>query len=255
MSFETTVYILASVVLVSLVSFIGIVLLSFQRALLEKLLLVLVSFAIGTLIGDAFIHILPEVLEEGLEPSLFGTYALIGVLVFFSIEKFLRWHHRHLFHSQEGEHLHRQVKPYVWMNLFGDGVHNFVDGMVIAGSYLTSIPLGITTTLAVIAHEGAQELGDFAVLIRGGVSQRKALWYNFLSAVAAIVGGLVTLLLQTQFENVSSFLLPFTFAGFLYIALGTLIPELHQETLPRQLLAQAVGILIGIGLMVLLAGF
>src|SRR3989344_166189 len=98
MAIETTVYILASVVIVSLVSFVGILFLSFQRALLEKLLLVLVSFAIGTLIGDAFIHILPEVLEEGLEPSLFGTYALIGVLVFFAIEKFLRWHHRHLFH-------------------------------------------------------------------------------------------------------------------------------------------------------------
>ena len=252
MPFETTVYILASVVLVSLISFVGILLLSFQRALLEKLLLVLVSFAIGTLIGDAFLHILPEVLEEGLEPKLFGVYALIGVLVFFTIEKFLRWQHRHLFHSQEGEHFHRQVKPYVWMNLFGDGVHNFVDGMVIAGSYLTSIPLGITTTLAVIAHEGAQELGDFAVLIRGGLSERRALWFNFLSAVTAILGAVITLVIQAQFENVASFLLPFTFAGFLYIALGTLIPELHQETLPRQLLAQAGGILIGIGLMALL---
>jgi zinc and cadmium transporter len=140
------------------------------------------------------------------------------------------------------------------MNLFGDGMHNFVDGMVIAGSYMVSIPLGMTTTLAVIAHEGAQELGDFAVLIKGGLTRRKALWFNFLSAVAAILGGLITIFISTQIENLASFLLPFTFAGFLYIALGTLIPELHQETLPRQLLAQAVGILMGIGLMALLAG-
>ncbi len=252
MSAEAWVYTLLSVVLVSLVSFIGILLLSFQRWLLVRLLLVMVSFAIGALIGDAFIHILPEALEGGLAPELFGIYALSGVVVFFVIEKFIRWHHRHLFEHEthsEGQHY---VKPYVWMNLFGDGMHNFVDGMVIAGSYLVSIPLGLTTTIAVIAHESAQEMGDFAVLIHGGMSHAKALWYNFLSAVAAIVGGLFTLIIQSRFENLSSFLLPFTFAGFLYIALAALIPELHHETRPRQLAAQAVGIVLGIGFMVML---
>lgn len=249
---DALIYTLASVVIVSLVSFFGIVLLSLKKDFLERIMLFLVSFAIGALIGDAFLHLGPEAIEEGIAPLMFGVYALVGIITFFVIEKFLRWHHRHVFEHREERHHHHEIQPYVWMNLLGDGVHNFIDGMVIGGSYLISIPLGITTTLAVVIHEGAQELGDFAVLIKGGLSRARALFYNFLSAITAIIGGLLTLFIGSRIESISLFLVPFTFAGFVYIALATLIPELHHEDTLKKLVVQVLGIILGVGVMALL---
>lgn len=241
-------YTLVSVFIVSFVSFMGIFILSLQKTLLQRMLLFLVSFAIGALLADPFLHILPKALEEGYDPLFFGAVAVVGIFIFFIIDKFLRWRHRHVL----GHHKKHDVKPYVWLNLFGDGIHNFIDGALIAGSYLVSIPLGITTTLAVIFHEGAQELGDFAVLISGGLSRAKALFYNFLSALTAIFGGVLTLLLKTRIDTLETFLIPFTFAGFLYIALGTLLPELHHEETPKKLAIQTLGIALGIGVMAVL---
>ena len=247
MAFEIWLYTLASVAIVSLISFIGIFLISMKKDFLQRILLFLVSFAVGALIGDAFIHLLPESLEAGITPIAFGSYALIGIIVFFVIEKFLRWQHRHLFvHPEDRHHKHKLIQPFVWMNLIGDGVHNFIDGIIIAGSYLVSIPLGITTTLAVLFHEGAQEIGDFAILIKGGLSRSKALFYNFLSALTAIVGGVLTLLIGVRVANLSAFLVPFTFAGFVYIAMATLIPELHHEDTPNKLVMQVLGIVLGV---------
>lgn len=253
MAAATWLYTLVSVVLVSLLSLAGIVLLSLRKSLLERMLLFLVSFAVGALLGDAFIHLFPEAIEAGTSPLAFGASALLGFVIFFVIEKFLRWHHRHLFpHAEEGSHYHRFTQPYVWMNLIGDGIHNFIDGVIIAGSYLVSTPLGITTTLAVIFHEGPQELGDFAILVSGGLSRMKALFFNFLSALAAIAGGLLTLLLGSWLEGLTLFLIPFTFAGFTYIAMATLIPELHHEDTPHKLVVQIVGVTLGITIMALL---
>jgi zinc and cadmium transporter len=253
MVFEVGLWTLGSVVLVSLLSFIGIFLISLRKAFLQKILLFLVSFAVGALFGDALIHLLPEAVGEGMDPLRFGLYAVVGILVFFMIEKFLRWKHRHVFeHKEDNPHLKEHPKPLVWMNLFGDGVHNFIDGMLIAGSYLVSIPLGITTTVAVLIHEGAQEIGDFAVLIKGGLSRKKALFYNFLSALTAVVGGMLTLVIGSQVEWLTDFLVPFTFAGFLYLALATLIPELHHEDSTPQLWMQVVGMVVGVLVMVAL---
>ena len=252
MAFEAPIYTIISVILVSLVSFAGVLLLSFRRSFLNRILLFLVSFAVGALLGDAFIHLLPKSIEQT-EPLLFGLYTLAGLIIFFGIEKFLRWQHRHIFqHKNYHENRHQFVKSYVWINLFGDGIHNFIDGMIIAGSYLVSIPLGMATTLAVIFHESAQEIGDFAVLIKGGLSRGKALFFNFLSAVAAVAGGVITLLIGSGTESFIIFLIPFTFAGFLYLALATLMPELHYEDRPSQLLVQLIGIMLGIGVMALL---
>lgn len=249
MGSEVFLYTVGSLVIVSLVSFVSILFLSFRKEFLQKLLLFFVSFAVGALIGDAFLHILPEAIENT-DPATFSFYAVIGVVVFFLIEKFLRWHHRHLFeHKEERNHHHAYVEPYVWMNLFGDGIHNFIDGVIVAGSYLISIPLGITTTLAVIFHEGAQELGDFAVLIKGGLSRGRALFYNFLSAVTAVIGGVVTLGFGSRVQELPHYLLPFTFAGFLYISMASLIPELHHEDNLKQLVVQLWGILCGVAIM------
>ncbi len=246
-------YTLVSIVIISLISFTGALMLSFRKQILDKLSLFLVSFGVGALMGDAFIHLLPEAIDEGIGATRFGTFALLGIFIFFTIEKFLRWQHRHVFSNiEEGQHYHPYVKPYVWMNLVGDGLHNFIDGMVIAGTYLVSIPLGITTTIAVATHECAQEIGDFAILIKGGLSKTKALLYNFLSALTAILGGVITLALGSQVSQLSLFLIPFAFASFTYIAMATLIPELHHEDTPHKLAAQACGILLGIGAMALL---
>ncbi len=250
LSYSPLIYTIFSVVIVSLISFIGILMLAIQKKLLNKILIFLVSFAVGALIGDAFIHLLPEAIEEGIEPFTFGKNALIGIIIFFLLEKFMRWHHRHVFdHKEEHAHKHQYVQPYVWMNLFGDGLHNFIDGMIIAGSYLISLPLGLASTIAVVIHEGAQEIGDFAVLIKGGLSQGRALFYNFLSALTALIGGLAIFLIGTNVENLESFLIPFTFAGFIYIALGSLIPELHHEDTFKKLIAQLAGMLLGVGIM------
>jgi zinc and cadmium transporter len=238
-------YTLISVFIVSFLSFIGILILALQKNLLQRILIFLVSFAIGALLADPFLHILPEAIEEGADPVFFGMVAVLGMFTFFVIDKFLRWRHRHLL----GQHKKHNVKPYVWLNLMGDGIHNFIDGALIAGSYLISVPLGITTTLAVIIHEGAQELGDFAVLISGGLSKTKALFYNFLSALAAVMGGVLTLLIESKIGTISSLLIPFTFAGFLYIALANLLPELHHEETPKKLWIQTTGIALGIAVM------
>jgi zinc and cadmium transporter len=250
MAYDVWLYTLVSVIGVSVLSFSGLLFLTLQKNFLEKIMLFLVSFSVGALLGDAFLHIFPGAIEAGALPLAFGMSALVGFLIFFVIEKFLRWHHRHLFeHVEDDHHAHTLTKPYVWMNLLGDGVHNFIDGMIIAGSYLVSVPLGITTTLAVVFHEGAQEIGDFAILIKGGLSHSKALFYNFLSALAAIVGGVLTLIVGSRVAGVTQFLVPFTFAGFTYIAMATLIPELHHEDTFKKLIVQVVGIILGVAVM------
>ena len=142
------------------------------------------------------------------------------------------------------------------MNLVGDGVHNFIDGLIIAGSYLVSIPLGLTTTLAVILHEIPQEIGDFGVLIHGGFKMRKALFMNFLTALTAVVGTVVALSLSIFVENLTLFLLPFAAGGFIYVASTDLIPELHKGSYETkksllQLITFVLGILIMLSLVLL----
>jgi len=154
-------YTIASVLVVSLVSFIGVLTLSINEKKLQKILLFLVSFAAGALLSDTFIHLLPEIIEKNGFTLTISLNLLLGILIFFILEKFIFWRHCHIPTSKRHPH------PVVFMNLIGDGMHNLLDGMIIAGSYLTSIPVGIATTVAVILHEIPQEIGDFGVLIHG----------------------------------------------------------------------------------------
>ena len=210
--FHVWLYSLVSVVIVSLISVIGILTFLMSHKRLKSLLLYLVSFSAGGLFGDAFIHLIPEAAEEvgfGLSVSL---CILFGLVSSFIIEKFIHWRHCHIPTSEEHPH------PFAYMNLFGDAVHNFVDGLLIAGSYLASLPVGIATTLAVIFHEIPQEIGDFGVLVYGGFSRSRALLFNFLSAITAIIGALVFLGLSPYLENYAIYLLPFAAGEFIYIA-------------------------------------
>ena len=236
-----------SLTIVSLISLVGIFTLSLNPERLNKILLYLVSFAVGGLLGDAFIHLLPETFANLGFNLTVSLLILFGMILFFVLEKFLRWQHCHIPTSKEHRH------PVVALNLIGDAVHNAFDGMIIASSFLVSPSIGFTTTLAVIFHEIPQEIGDFGILVHGGLSVRKALWCNLLSALAAFIGAMIVFILGPQVQNFTVYILPVTAGGFLYIAGSDLIPELHNHE-PRLnvSLGQLACILFGIGIMVLL---
>ncbi|MDH7563521.1 MAG: ZIP family metal transporter [Candidatus Bathyarchaeota archaeon] len=239
------VEIFASVTVVSLISFIGIVFIGLKEELLKRILMVLVGFSSGTLLGSAFLDLLPEALAgEGLESSTVFLYVLFGIVVFFAIEKFLYWRHCH-----EGE---CEVHMFAYLNLIGDGVHNFIDGMIIAATFLISSGLGFATTLAVIFHEIPQEIGDFGVQIYGGLSKRRALMYNFISALTAVVGATVVLSMK-YIQSAEIYIVPFAAGGFVYIAATDLMPELHKKTKAAESVIQFTSILFGMGLMAYLA--
>ncbi len=239
-------YTLASVVLVSLISLLGLFLLTINKNLLRRILLFLVSFAAGALLGDAFIHILPQMTQNYGFTIASSVYIILGMMFFFVLEKIIHWRHCHMPESKEHTH------PFAYINLIGDGFHNFIDGLFIGGSYLVSIPVGFATTLAVVLHEIPQEIGDLSVLIHGGFSEYKALFYNFLTAITAIAGAIFSLLIASSASTFPKFLLPFTAGGFIYIAASDLLPELHKEVKIRHSLFQLLGIGLGVGVMALL---
>jgi len=210
-----------STFIISLISFIGIFTLALKERLLDKIVLFLVSLSAGALMGGAFVHLLPESVElsRGLDVFLF---VLVGFALFFLIEKVLHWRHCH-----KGE---CEVHTFTYMNLIGDSIHNFIDGLIMATSFVVSIPLGMTTTMAIALHEIPQEIGDFGVLIYGGFGKRKAIILNFLIALTAVIGGLIGFFISNIVENVKLFILPFAAGGFLYIAASDLIPEIRKET-------------------------
>ncbi|MDP3881934.1 MAG: ZIP family metal transporter [Nanoarchaeota archaeon] len=240
-------YSLISVGAVSIISLIGILTLSIKAERLKTVLIYLISFSAGSLFGDAFIHLLPELVEEtgglGLDISL---YILCGILIFFILEKVIHWQHCHMPITKT--HIH----PFAYTNLVGDGLHNFIDGMIIAGSYLVSIPAGIATTIAVALHEIPQEIGDFGVLLHGGFSRGQALLVNFASALTALVGVTLVFLLSGTFDNLISIIVPIAIGGFLYIAGSDLIPELHKESVLRKSIMQIIMFVLGILVMVAL---
>jgi len=236
---NTILLILASVFAVSLISFIGAITLFINKKILDKILLYLVSFSAGALFADAFIHLIPEALEQS-SIIFVSIYILAGILFSFVIEKFVQWRHCHIPTSNHHPH------PVAYMNIVGDVVHNLIDGMIIAGSYLVNIPLGIATTIAVIFHEIPQEIGDFGVLIYAGFKRKKALFVNFLTALSAFLGVFLTIILSKYLGNITLFLVPFAAGNFIYIAGSDLIPELHKETEFKKSAMQFISIVLGI---------
>ncbi|MEM4259778.1 MAG: ZIP family metal transporter [Candidatus Woesearchaeota archaeon] len=243
---EIWFYTLISVIIVSLISLIGLFTFSLRQEFLKKILLFLVSFAAGALLGDSFIHLIPEIVESYGFTFQVSLMFLIGILLFFTLEKFICWRHCHIPTSKQHPH-HLGV-----MNLVGDGFHNFLDGVLIAGSYIANTQIGIATTVAVLLHEIPQEIGDFGILLHAGYSKKKALFFNFLSACISIIGAILTLIIGKNIENITLFLIPIAAGGFIYIASSDLIPELHKETSPAKSGFQLFGILLGIGIMAFL---
>jgi zinc and cadmium transporter len=243
-------YIIGSVILVSAVSLVGIATLVLQPKLLERILFALVSFAAGAMLGVSFLDLLPEAVERA--PNGVFPAVLAGIVIFFALETFLYWYHCHSGRCERHAHVRHTVMPLTYLNLIGDGIHNFIDGIIIATSYLVSVPLGIVTTLAVIFHEIPQEIGDFGILVYGGFSRMRALVYNFLSAVTAILGAVLTYFFSSAFEHFTEWMVPFAAGGFIYIAAVDLLPELHQTQRFKKSLMQLIFFLLGIGVMWLL---
>lgn len=239
---EVWIYSLVSVLIVSLVSLSGIIVLGLNHKRLKSILFYLVSFSAGALLGDVFIHLLPEMSQAGFGTKE-GIYFLIGILVFFVLERFIHLQHSH------GEDHDEKVHSVVYLTMAGDSLHNFIDGIVIAVSFLANPTLGIASTLAVILHEIPQELGQYAILIHGGWSKSKALWYNFLSALTSVIGAVLVLVFAQGLEKAPSFLLAFAGASFIYVALSDLVPELHKEVGVRKSIIQFICFVTGIGLM------
>jgi zinc and cadmium transporter len=248
---------LAAVAVVSLVSLVGALALTLPGLRSHRVLLVLVAVAAGSLVGDAFFHLIPEASHSWEEAGLaqMGLYAVAGFVVFFLMEVVLRSRHSHLELATPEVHGHDHhdhgtpVAPFAWTNLVGDGIHNFLDGAVIATAFLVDVPLGIATTLAVVIHEVPQELGDFAVLLRAGLSPWKALLFNLGSALMAVIGAVLVLALDLEAGILEAYGLPFIAGAFLYIAAADLIPELHHHSRGRDAVLLFVSFLVGIGLM------
>lgn len=247
---------MASVLLVSLISFVGLVLLSRGRANLDALVMYLVSLAAGALLGGAFFHLIPEAYTLHGDSLALPMYLAGGFLGFFFLERFL-WAHHHGHgaepragrepeaSAQPGEPDGR-LRPVVVMSLVGDGFHNLIDGMVIAAAYSASPGLGLITTGAVLLHEVPQEAGEFGILVRGGLPVRKALLLNFLSASMALVGAALVLSVGSRSDAFLAALIPITAGNFLYIAAADLIPELHHEHDRRESAGHAALLVIGV---------
>lgn len=285
--------VLASVLAVSLVSFVGVLFLARGRAGLDRALMYLVSLAAGVMLGGAFFHLIPEAYALHGDSLALPLYVLAGFLGFFFLERFL-WAHHHG-HGDEplpgrdvtrplelDAHGHpvpvgapdpeggsatgdgpadrapglpdgtQRFRPVVVMSLVGDGLHNLIDGMIIAAAYVASPGLGLITTGAVLLHEVPQEVGEFGVLVRGGLDVRRALLLNFLSASMAFVGAVAALLVGAGSAAFLQALVPVTAGNFVYIAAADLVPELHHHHDRRDAVGHATLLVVGVAAMLAL---
>lgn len=251
----TTILAFASVIAVSLVSLVGVAAIAMDAARVRRLATLFISFAVGALLGDAFIHLIPGALAfraAGQAPLRASLLILGGMMVFFVVEKLLQHRHGVLYDYFHGHQAGGRPELAV-INVLGDAVHNFIDGLVIGASYLVSPTLGISTTLAVLLHEIPQEFGDFGILIHSGLSVRRALLVNLGSASVAIVGTALSLSLgAVARDTVTIVLVPLTAGGFVYLAAADLIPELQHDHSLRGLIIQTLLISLGIAVMGLL---
>lgn len=228
-------------VLMSLLSLIGIIFFKVRKKLLKEELLALVGLATGALLGDAFLHLIPESIEA-MSAEKTGLLVIVGIMIFFILEKILKWRHCHEIDCH-------QEKNLAGMSLAADSIHNLIDGLMIGSSFLVSIPLGISTSLAILMHEIPQEIGDLAILVHSGFSLKKAALMNLSSAFFSLVGVLIVTTLENKI-NINGELMGITAGGFIYLAASDLIPELHRhQSKVKESLGQLIAVSLGIGIM------
>ena len=245
MSSTAIFYTVTSVVLVSLFSLVGIVLLLLRNRVRNYVTILIVSFSSGSLFGDAFIHLLPEAVGKHGFTVMVSLFTLCGIAGMFVVEKIIHW--RHVHYPEQTE-----MESFAYMNLLGDAVHNLLDGVVIAAAYAADLRVGIATTIAILFHEIPQEMGDFGVLVHGGVSRGRALFFNLITALTALAGAAATIFLINMADQMTVFLIPFSAGTFIYIAGSDLIPQLHKEKALQDSLLQLLFFFLGIAVMVIL---
>jgi zinc and cadmium transporter len=234
-----------SMSLISVTGLLGLLRLSKHR--IEQNIYLLVSLSAGTLLGGAFLHLLPEAAEvtPGIQPFAVTLISFIG---FFILEKII--HYRHCHTDGCDEH-----GSFGYINLVGDAIHNFIDGVIVAAAFLTDMRLGVVTTLAVLLHEIPQEVGDMGVLLHAGFSKRRAVWSNLLVSLTALLGGIVGYMFAGYAEVVSQYLLPVAAGSFLYLASSDLLPEIRKEEHSGRFTVSVLFVCIGIALMALFTVF
>jgi zinc and cadmium transporter len=213
----------------------------------------LVSYAVGALLGAAFLDLLPHIFKESRHPERVAAFVLAGILVFFMLEKLLLWRHHHHHSDEEQAEAEEQMRHdghdhgrSGWMIVFGDAFHNFTDGVIIAGAFIADVKLGVVTSLAIIAHEIPQEIGDFLVLLHSGFGRRKALFWNAISGLAAVAGGVLAYFALSAVTGWLPEILALAAASMIYVAVADLIPGLHRKTGLRESLTQIVFIALGV---------
>lgn len=230
----------------SAIALIGSLTLILKPATLDRLLMPLVAFAAGSLIGGAFFHMIPVAYRSNLNLLEIGVAVVTGFTAFFILEQFFHWHHCH---RAQGD----CRQPLTYLILLGDGLHNFLGGLAIAGIFLVDIRAGIAAWLAAAAHEIPQELGDFGVLVHGGWSKKRALVFNALSGLTFLFGGLLAYALSSQIDV--SWLIPFAAGNFIYIGASDLVPEVnkHGSTNLQTNIVHLASFVLGLGLLLFAA--
>jgi len=236
-------YTLISVAIISLISIIFAIPFFFKKQISKKVLLFLLSMSVGVLLSTVFMNFLPEAVEHEYNLQV-AFYIMAGFLLMFLLEKFIHFHHNKK--CEDGHCGHGHAYNVAPINLIGDGIHNFIDGIVIAGAYAVNVTLGVAATISIIFHEIPQEIADFGVLLYSGMSRKKALIFNFLSALTAIVGALVGIFLVGRMHGFSEFIIPFAAGNFIYIAASNLVPQLHRECKLVDTLLHFAAIILGI---------
>lgn len=248
---EILFYIIIFTFIGSIASLIGGIILLYKEKFASRISHLLSAFAAGALLGTAFLDLLPEGVEEaarlleetGTEINVF-VWTIIGFLTFFVLERAIHWSHHH--QVKEGEFSRKGPKAIVPLIIIGDSVHNFLDGVVIASTFLVSIPLGIITSLAVAAHEIPQEIGDFGILLHKGIKRAKVLWLNVLSASVSLVGALITFWFGESIKSLVPLFLSIAAGFFIYIAAADLIPEIHNEDKRSVALTETLLLILGV---------
>lgn len=217
---DPLLWIIAGGILMCVIALVGALTLPFKEATLRRILLPLVALSAGSLLGGAFFHMIPESVEKIGSQTTVYIWVVLGFSTFLLLEQLLHYHHCH----RGSTDCH---KPLTYLILIGDGIHNFIGGIAVAGTFLIDVRLGITTWLAAAAHEIPQEIGDFGVLVHGGLSTKKALLYNVLSASTFLLGGILAYLFS--FTSWVYYLIPFAAGNFLYIGASDLVPEVNRH--------------------------
>jgi len=245
-------YIFLSVIIVSLLAVVTFIPFMINKKFPKQILLILLSFSVGTLLGTVFFHFIPKTAEHGFRLET-GLFILTGFIVFFIIERFIHWHHSDKCSNEAEKTAHSHGYHLALVNLIGDGIHNFLDGLVIAGAYLVNIPLGVAATISIAFHEIPQEIADFGVLLYSGMSKRKAVLFNLFSALMALVGATIGIILFGKIEGFNHFIISFAAGTFLYIASANLVPELHRHCKTIDTILHILSMVAGIAFMVVIS--